>query len=78
MKAVDKACELAREMSGQLKAVAIYTDSTSAIHAAQKPHHPLGRHIIRKARTLTKFGPTISLHWCPGHSNVSDIIIIFA
>ncbi|KAF2447583.1 hypothetical protein P171DRAFT_227832 [Karstenula rhodostoma CBS 690.94] len=53
-----------------LATVAIYTDSTSAIHIAQNPNHPLGLHIIRKARILTNFGPTLSLHWCPAHSDV--------
>lgn len=74
MKAIDKACELVREMSGQLKAVAIYTDSTGAIHTAQNPKHPLGQHIIRKAHILTKSGPTLSLHWCPSHSNVCGFL----
>ncbi|KAL5415340.1 hypothetical protein PMIN04_008598 [Paraphaeosphaeria minitans] len=74
MKAIAKSYDLAHEMPGQLKAVAIYTDSTSAIHVAQNPKHPLGLHIIRKARMLTKLGLTLSLHWCPGHSGVSDIL----
>ncbi|KAK7193552.1 hypothetical protein PSPO01_00225 [Paraphaeosphaeria sporulosa] len=70
MKAIAKAYDLAREIPGQLKAVAIYTDSTSAIRVARNPNHPLGLHIIRKACMLTKLGLKLSLHWCPGHSGV--------
>ncbi|OAG12967.1 uncharacterized protein CC84DRAFT_167778 [Paraphaeosphaeria sporulosa] len=73
MKAIAKAYDLAREIPGQLKAVAIYTDSTSAIRVARNPNHPLGLHIIRKACMLTKLGLKLSLHWCPGHSGVSDM-----
>ncbi|KAL5393283.1 hypothetical protein DPSP01_000108 [Paraphaeosphaeria sporulosa] len=70
MKTIAKAYDLAREIPGQLKAVAIYTDSTSAIRVARNLNHPLGLHIIRKACMLTKLGLKLSLHWCPGHSGV--------
>ena len=71
MKAVVKALDLVRQTPGQIKAVAIYADSTSALNTAQSPNHPLGQYIIKKARMLTQMGTTISLHWCPGHSGVS-------
>lgn len=74
MKAIAKACELVRGAQGQLKAVAIYTDSVGAIGTAHNPKHALGQHIIRKARTLTKSGATLSLHWCPGHGGVSNVL----
>ena len=71
MKAVVKALELVRQMAGRIKAVAIYTDSTSALNNVGRSHHALGKIIISKARLVTKLGATISLHWCPGHSKVS-------
>lgn len=71
MKAVVKALELVRQTPGRIKAVAIYTDSTSTLMSVRHPRLPLSRLIIEKARMLTQLGPTISLHWCPGHSRVS-------
>ena len=71
MKAVVKALELVRQTPGRVKAVAVYTDSTSTLAGIRTPRTPLGRLIIEKARVLTQLGPEISLHWCPGHSKVS-------
>jgi ribonuclease HI len=70
MKALVKALELVRQTAGRIKAVAIYTDSTSALSIANRPNDALGRIIIEKARFLAQLGIKVSLHWCPGHSKV--------
>lgn len=73
IKALEKAREIARH--SKLTAVSIYTDSTTALHLARQPAKcPLGYQMVAKARLLRKAGrPSITLHWCPGHSRVRII-----
>ena len=72
LKAVTKAHELVSQLPGQLKTIAIYTDSTHALNMARWGEEAVGQRVQNKARALEQLGATISLHWCPSHSGVSD------
>jgi hypothetical protein len=73
VKAIDLACEMVRAEPNRFTNIAIYTDALPVLdqlrtHSPQ----PLCERIVKKALGLRREGsnPTITLHWCPGHSRV--------
>jgi hypothetical protein len=73
VKAIDLACEMIRAEPNRFTAIAIYTDALTVLDQlrAHSPR-PLCERIVKKALGLRREGsnPTITLHWCPGHSKV--------
>jgi hypothetical protein len=73
VKAIDVACEMIRAEPGRFAAVAIYTDALTVLDQLRcNSSRALCGRIIKKAMGLRREGsnPTITLHWCPGHSKV--------
>jgi hypothetical protein len=76
VKAIDLACEMIRAEPSRFAAVAIYTDALTVLDQLRS-HSPraLCERIVKKAMGLRREGsnPTLTLHWCPGHSKVRNI-----